>query len=142
MKSNRITTYEHYKSLYTIRDITKSDIINICNQLKQEYLLNHLGIQEFEPESKVEGGILFKSYSGENGPYKSIRFLRNVSWDTAIDSTWEESMEVVIEKYNKIDLFLKAFDFAPKWTQDEKNIFKKVLTNNGFHTSKRGLPIK
>ena len=142
MNSSQISTYAHYKTLYTSRDITKNDIVNVCNELKQSYLTNHLGFQEFEPEPISEGGIRFKLYNGEdNGPYKTIRFLLNTSWPS-IDDEWKTGdAEVVINKNNRIDLFLKAFDGAPKWTTEEKAIFQRTLTNNGFVSSKRGLKI-
>jgi len=83
----------------------------------------------------------FKSFTGKNGPYKSIRFLQNTSWPY-IDEQWKEGeTDVVINKNMRIDLFLKAFDGAPKWTLEEKNLFKKCLANNGFVCSKRGLKL-
>jgi len=148
MKPESIATYEHFKTLYTLRDITKNDIVNICSNLEVGYLINNLGIQKFEPEPITEGGIRFKSYDG-NGTgkyscYKSIRFSGNNSWPFIDKSCpWEyDDMEMVIPRHSRIDLFLKAFHGAPKWTKDEKNIFKMVLTNNGFTSSKRGLNIK
>lgn len=141
MVLNKIVTYENYRHLYTSREITKSDIVNICNELKNEFS----GKQEFEPEKITEGGILFKSYNGEEesfgrkGPYKSIRFIGNSLWKTVDDSWKIGNMEVVIDKHTKIDLFLKAFDEAPSWKISEKNIFKKVLLNNGFTTKKNFL---
>lgn len=148
MTPDRIATYEHFKTLYTSRDITKNDIVNICRHLEVEYLMNNLGNQEFEPEPITEGGIRFKSYDG-NGPgkyscYKSIRFLMNKSWPVVDrENPWQSGdVEIAVPGHTRIDLFLKAFDGAPKWTKEEKNLFKAVLTNNGFVSSKRGLVIK
>ena len=142
MNPSEISTYENFRVCYTSRDITKADIVNICSSLNREFMLNKLGNHEFEPEPITEGGIIFKSYSG-HGPYKSIRFLMNRNWKTVYpDKPWTlNDTEVVLVKNNRIDLFLKAFHGAPKWSNEEKLIFKRVFCNNGFTTNKRGLKI-
>ena len=69
-----ITTYERYKKIYTTRDITKADIVNICSSLTLEFKLNKLGNHEFEPEKISEGGgISFRSISLEFRTQKRIQ---------------------------------------------------------------------
>jgi hypothetical protein len=141
MKSSQIATYEHYKSVYTTRMITKKDIVNICDQLTIEYQLNNLGEEYFEPEAITEGGIVFKSYTMNSGKYKTMRFSMNNKWPT-VDKEWTvEDEDECVPKNFRIDLFLKAFDLAPKWTNEEKKIFLRVLCNNGFVSNKRGIKI-
>ena len=137
--NNIITTYEHYKTIYTTRDITKADIVNICSSLTVEFKKNELGNHEFEPEPITQGGIIFKSFAYR--PYKTMRFNGNTMWPW-IDCEWTENDKtIVLVKQKSIGLFLKAFYDAPKWTPKEKDIFRRVLCNNGFTTNKKGLKI-
>ena len=134
------------------RIITKNDMVNICNDLN-----NIFDECTFIPEPITEGGILFfknKPYiDNAIEPYKTMRFgsCRETKWDWVnpddVMAKWKDNNDVIFTPYirnksnSKISTFLKAFDGAKPWTQEELIIFKRVFLQNGIETTTR-LPAK
>tara|TARA_R110002020_G_scaffold272527_1_gene487645 strand:+ start:108 stop:623 length:516 start_codon:yes stop_codon:yes gene_type:complete len=134
------------------RIITKNDMVNICNDLNLIFTDSL-----FIPEPITEGGILFYKQvpyiKDAKSPYKSMRFggARDTQWyainDKEVMETWKDNQDIIFTPYirnkrnSKISTFLKAFDGAKPWTQEELTIFKRVFFKNDIETTVR-LPAK
>ncbi len=132
-----ITTYTYGYRLISKKDITKNDIIILCNMLNKEFE-NESPKIKFVPEPITEGGIQF-IFEGNERWYKSIRLgIRDkrgkwpyIELSTVFDE-WNQNNDVVINKKNEFQLFLKAFHGAPVFTVDELKIFEKCFEQIGL----------
>ena len=157
---HKISTYTSGYTLLSKKDITKNDIIELCELLTSEYNNGYT----FEPESITEGGIVFKLPEFvRDDKYKSVRlnfkncryggresyfcdFYRGewpfVNKNTMIE--WKNDNYVLLKEKYKIDIFLKSFDGAHPFTIDELKIweycFKKIgLEVKGKYPTKKQL---
>jgi hypothetical protein len=124
-------TYTRAYQLKAIKDITKNDILLLCDYLNT----NFEGIT-FKPEGITEGGIVYHT----NIPryYKSFRLdIRNDvgKWpwirDDVMDE-WRSNNDIIIYKGKVIDPFLKAFYDAPSYTHQELEIWEIGLEQIGL----------
>jgi hypothetical protein len=151
-KMNIDITYCSGFDLKPNNNITKNDMVNICNDLNLIFTDSL-----FIPEPITEGGILFYKNTpyieGAKQPYKSMRFGggRDTQWyiinSDDVMETWKDSQDIIFTPYirnkrnSKVSTFLKAFYGAKPWTQEELIIFKRVFLKNNIETTAR-LPAK
>ena len=125
------------------RNVTKNDIITMCNLLngKDEYSK----LCDFIPEGITEGGILFRfNEECDKKWYKSVRFsgvdYRKVvgewgNWDWVTENVmtdWYGNNDLVFPANIKITIFLKSFHGAPLFTLEELKIWDECFTQIGF----------
>ena len=112
-------TYTSGLSFKTTREITKNDIVTLCNLLNNHELFKD--VCTFEPEPITEGGIIFKYINGENDWYKSMR-MYCCNWSYITDDPmikWLNNNDMVFKKDVRFNTYLKSFREAPVFTQDE-----------------------
>ena len=137
-------TYTRGFQLRAIKDITKNDILLLC-----DFLNDNFENITFEPEAITEGGIVYKTTLSREKYYKTFRLhlndIRKWSWITDdVMSLWRNNEDVLIYKNEIIHPFLKAFYEAPSYTQEELKIweigFSKIgLIVKGKYPSKKSL---
>ena len=137
-----MVTYTAGLKLKTDRIITKHDIITMCKLLNHQKEYSNLC--EFQPEGITEGGILFKFKDNadniDNRWYKSVRLcVKNGQsegeWYFVGDnclSEWNENNDIIFPKNNKFILFLKSFNGAPLFTQEELKIWEECFNKIGI----------
>tara|TARA_B100000900_G_C20405893_1_gene644751 strand:- start:51 stop:545 length:495 start_codon:yes stop_codon:yes gene_type:complete len=156
-----LSTYTSGITFKTEKIITKNDIINMCNILgsKEEYR----NLCEFQPEGISEGGILFKfkdnlcpmckeKNSDIKTWYKTVRLCvhsicANGKWYWVNEDylqDWSGNSDIVFEKNTKFETFLKSFNGAPVFTEEELKIwedsFKEIgIIKVGKYPSKKSL---
>ncbi len=137
-----ITTYLYNYRLISKINITKNDIIILCNMLDKEFEDESPKIK-FVPEPKTEGGIQFL-FEGKEKWYKSIRLgikEKSGNWPyiklSTVFDEWNQNNDVVIYKNNEFQLFFKAFHGAPIFTENELKIFEKCFEKIGLPKKKR-----
>jgi len=114
-------TYSNGPTFELQHDITKGDMISICEKLGLVFGVEHT----FIPEPITEGGIKIENFPNKkNGSYKSIRFHYKEAgkwpWvDLLKLDVWKDNNEVIFTKLGKITTVLKAFHGAPCWSIDE-----------------------
>ena len=137
-----MNTYTSGYDLFFTRNITKGDMVNICNDLTSRFNNGYI----FEPEPMSDGFIYIK-----NQKYKCMRLscfrtplvLPNVmeewkdSKDIFVSKTVEDNFKGKRKHYsstrmgfngqNYIGTFLKSFYDAPAWTIKELELIKDVL---------------
>lgn len=135
-------TYTTGFTLKASRIITKNDMITICELFTSKY--SHSCECEFQPEPICEGGILYKFKKNLDDkciqPYKSLRLCVNgmesrKSWPFVSDnylSEWTGNNEMIIDKDDKITLFLKSFFGAPVFTLEELKIWEECFNQIGL----------
>ena len=91
-----------YTSGYTLiaqKDITKHDIITLCNLLNEEYK----EACTFTPEAISEGGVKYKFIDGGSA-YKSVRLGLRYSYKwpwvntSSVMTDWEHSEDIIVKK--------------------------------------------
>lgn len=120
-------TYTNGLSFITKKEITKNDIVTLCNLLNNHNLFN--GVCTFEPEPITEGGIIFKYVNGEYEWYKSIRF-HSCNWCYITDNpmiNWLNNNDIVFNKDVRFNTYLKSFRNAPVFTQEELKVFEECF---------------
>lgn len=145
-KEKTIKEHQTYTSGYHLkimRNITKKDIVVLCDDLNKTFGDGY----DFRPEAINEGGILFHDFPGKSGNmYKTIRFSsgRTPRWpiinqQSVMDDWKENDTQIFVsnnfyeERYaTKISTFLKAFHGAPCWTKSELEKFEKCFESVGF----------
>lgn len=139
---------EGYK-LHVMRNITKRDMVVLCDLLKTEFdrIYNTTEFQ-FEPEKRAEGGIEFINFPGKTPDmYKDVRFLQcGVSWDPKkqlsrfwpqiippdVSTAWKEDESVIFKHPFKMSTTLQALRGAPSFTKTELEIFERCFNQVGF----------
>jgi hypothetical protein len=130
-----ITTYARGLELKTLKEITKGDIINLCDLLNA--IDEFKDLYTFEPEPICEGGIIYNFKNEKDcNKYKTVRFHSGrLDWPYVnrkeLDK-WRDSSEIIFDKNIKIRTHLKAFDYAPAFTRDELKIWEECFTLIGF----------
>jgi ssDNA-specific exonuclease RecJ len=118
--------------------IIKNDIITMCELLNKEEYYNN--ICTFEPEPLTEGGIIFKFKNNKNDWYKTMRIYftnyNGCEWyivENNVMDEWKNNDDIIANKNNKkIRTFLKSFNNAPRFTQEELKIWEKCFNEIGF----------
>ena len=135
-------TYTNGLTFKTTKDITKNDIINVCNLLNSR--VEYSNLCEFQPEPICEGGIVFKfkQDNPDNKWYKTVRLglgpciifpTRQWPWiDNDYLDKWTGSDDIIIDKNNKFETFLKSFDGAPPFTLNELKIWEECFNTIGI----------
>ena len=148
--SHKINTYTTGFDLFFTRNITKGDMVNICNDLTDKFD----GKYQFEPEPICDGFIYIK-----NLDYKSMRlyYFDNPYVSKNVMEDWKDNNDIFVKKTtdnkfkgrrknyingklypdgcNYYSTMLKAFDEAPAWTIDELLKIKEVLKNYNILTT-------
>ena len=148
--NSHIKTYARGYDLFFTRNITKGDMVNICNDLTNEFDNKYV----FEPEPMCDGFIYIK-----NLKYKCMRMscfhtpfiLPNVmeDWkdckDIFVNKTTDDKFNGKRKTYNSTRIgangcnyygtCLKAFHDAPPWTIEELTKIKDVLFNYDIYTT-------
>jgi hypothetical protein len=141
-----MTTYT-YTSGFNVKcekNITKDDIVNMCNLLSNTD--KYFNLCEFKPEGISEGGIIYEfknSYdknSHDKKPYKSVRFSlndggsrRNWGWiNENVMNEWAENNDIIFNQNDKFTIFLKSLYGAPLFTIDELEIWEKCFNQIGI----------
>ena len=132
-----MSTYTRGFTLKTEKNISKDNIITLCNLLESED--NFSDKCEFKPEAITEGGIQykFKNVSNDNW-YKSVRlgcYNSIGKWYWVNDnylSEWTGNNDIIFEKNKKFTLFLKSFHGAPLFTLEELKIWEKCFNQIGI----------
>ena len=149
MTKLKINTYAVRIPIKSLRDITKSEFVKICNEL-QENFNEHYKTDEysFKPEQISEGGILFENFSSLGyGDYKTMRlyFIDGRCGNESlygfipykVKELWQDDNDVLIPKGRQLFGLLKSFEGAPVWTVKELEIFKKCFNNYGLNMYRR-----
>jgi len=132
-------TYSSSITLKTERIITKDDIITICKLLNNR--VEYSNLCEFKPEGITEGGIVFNfKDSLHNKWYKTVRLCVNRGnsrgkwyWvNENVMSEWYENNDIIFDKNNKFNIFLKSFYGAPLFTLDELKIWEECFNQIGI----------
>jgi hypothetical protein len=157
-----VCTYCEGYDLEPIKNITKDDIVKLCESLQNKFNSTVAGNEKyiFEPECITEGGIVMKSWPGKKEEqYKTMRIWFSKapggSWpfvDNPMELWHDDMLPILnIETYNReylgtsfssrkpkrskkepIHTFLKAFRGAPLWTTKELIIFEHCLDSIGL----------
>ncbi len=137
-------TYTTGLSLKTKNNITKHDIITMCNLLNSN--CEYSNLCEFTPEGISEGGILF-NFKDEFPKewYKSVRLHirfsenrdENGKWNwnwinENVITEWSSNNDIVIQKNIEFTIFLKSFHGAPLFTLDELKIWEECFNQIGI----------
>ena len=120
-------TYTNGLSFLTKKEITKNDIITLCNLLNNHNL--YKDVCTFEPEPITEGGIIFKYNNAEPEWYKSLRFSF-CNWCYIRDKpmvNWLNNNDIVFNKDVRFNTYLKSFRNAPVFTQEELKVFEECF---------------
>ena len=137
--AKNITTYTSGFNYKISQNITKNDIMILCDNLSKEFGEGY----DFEPEGITEGGIKMTNWPNKQEEmYKSLRLCYNRNWPYIKDiKNWKENNDIVFIKNNeKYNTFLKAFDNSPKWTRKELKNFQKCFENIGLYVFKSTIP--
>lgn len=119
-------------SLKASEDVTKGDIIILCNTLNTHGY--YRGLCTFTPECVTDGGIKFNFYN--RSWFKTVRLgivtIENGQWYDATNlDDWINSTEIVFKKGTKINLLLKSFFGAPVFTLDELRVWEYCFSQIG-----------
>lgn len=147
---SKINTYTKGYDLFFTRDITKYDMINICNDLTEKFDNKY----QFEPEPITDGFIYIK-----NLKYKCMRLsCFHAPWvNENVMTEWKNNNDIFVKKttddkfkgrrknygdtnigvygHNYYGTCLKSFYDAPAWTYDELDKIKEVLENYDIKTT-------
>ena len=147
---SKINTYCKGYDLFFTRNITKGDMVNICNELTEKFDNKYI----FEPEPMCDGFIYIK-----NLKYKCMRLssFRTPWIPQNVMEDWKDSKEIFVNKttddkfngkrktysstrigingYNYYCTCLKCFYDAPPWTIEELIKIKEVLFNYDIVTT-------
>jgi hypothetical protein len=147
---SRINTYTSGFDIFITRDITKGDMVNICNELTDKFDNKYI----FEPEPICDGFIYIK-----NQKYKSMRLsCFHAPWvNRNVMEEWKDNKDIFVKKTtddkfngkrktysntrlgangcNYYSTCLKSFYDAPAWSYDELDTIKDVLENYDIRTT-------
>jgi len=146
MTTNTImTTNCHGFTVRTTRNITKGDMISLCNALHEN------DVCKFQPEPITEGGIMFIFQNPDNFLYyKTVRFhlhnrplsqllthpeITDIDWPRVygdVMEQWCNNDDIVFYKDSKIDLYLKSMHGAPVFTIRELKTWVTCLNQIGI----------
>ena len=134
----RLHTYTHGFKLNVLHNLSKGDILSLCNQLSTAFGPGN----EFRPEPIGNGFLIWAQWPGKDAEgYKCMRLFadrdQSYRWPWIhqdVMEDWKENPDIVIPK-GKYYTFLKAFHTAPMWTQDELKRVKECLE---LHPTKAG----
>lgn len=135
-------TYGGGPVLKSTKNITRSDIIKLCELLNE--LPIYKDICKFNIEPILEGGIIFKFLSPDASQwYKTIRLNfrenNNGNWPFIKDGDyelWKASDEILLLNGTKIETFLKSFYGAPAFTTEEIKKIVEQFIKIGFVKSR------
>jgi len=126
-------------SFKTKKNITKNDIITICNLLNSN--CEYSDLCEFTPEGITEGGILY-NFKDEFDKkwYKSVRLCVNFGasggewyWvNKDVMTEWCDNNEIIFKENITFTTFLKSFHGAPAFTLDELKIWEECFKQIGI----------
>ena len=138
---DHITTYTKGFELLITKPISTATLVRICEDINIAFQQIH---PEYtcEPERISEGGIIMTNFPGKkDNMYKSMR-LRFENYPFVppnVMEVWKNDTTVIhcpsmlkCGKENRIQTFLKAFEYAPRWTDQELLIFKNVFAEYGM----------
>ena len=120
----KITCIRGY-TLIAQKDITKHDIITLCNLLNEEYK----DTCTFTPEAISEGGIKYNFIDGGSA-YKSVSLglCYSYKWPwvntSSVMTDWEHSEDIIVKKKGTIYTYLKSLHRAPVFTIDELRLWE------------------
>lgn len=153
MNNTHINTYCNGFQLVALKNISKKEFVELCNDLQNEFN-NYYSTNDysFSPECISEGGIVFNNFNGANG-YKTMRIFFTDK-DTIgcnitnlygyinknIKDEWINDECILIDINTYLGTYLKSFNNAPQWTNNELKIFQKCFNNIGLVINK--LPTK
>jgi hypothetical protein len=127
-------TYTPGLRLKTKKNITKNDIIIMCNLLNGH--CEYSNLCEFTPEGITEGGILFKFNDDFNKNwYKSVRLCVGGCWpwvNEHVMTEWSGNNDGILQINTNFTLFLKSFNGAPLFTLNELKIWEKCFNHIGI----------
>jgi hypothetical protein len=144
-----MATYTNGYSIKSQKNITKHDMIVLCNLLNANPY--YTSICEFTPEGISEGGIKF-NFINQPLFYKSVRL--RVSHGSArgewpivnnnVMMEWIGNSDIILEINKQITIFLKSFHGAPLFTIEELKIWEECfgqigLIKIGKYPSKKSL---
>jgi hypothetical protein len=116
-------TYASGSTFVANRNITKADIVTLCNRLSTDEYKIH-------PEAICEGGLVYKFLTFDT--YKSIRlclpYWPQINWN--VMNEWRNNDDVVIPVDTRFTLFLKS-QRAPAFTPLEIHHIEAGLTSIG-----------
>lgn len=119
-----------YKQLLSTKNITKGDLILLCEYLEEELK------QEFEPEAIAEGGIVYK-----NPPYKAMRIYfgwENYPWvPENVSAAWKNSEDIILPTDRVVITVLKSKD--TKWSKKELEVWLKCLKKIGLVVTRKNV---
>mgnify|MGYP006427551089 CR=1 FL=1 len=122
------TFIKEYK-LVTGKDILKSDIILMCDFLKEKYGAEY----DFIPESISEGGIVFSDFPEKHmykHAYKTIRFNIPSLWPWLPPNAytvWQNDNEILIPKNTLFTIDLRCFRGASDFNDGEISIVESCF---------------
>ncbi len=130
--ASRITTYCSGPWLWIMKDVTKDDFMQICDQMG------------CHPEAICEGGFKFINTPG----YRSIRIYTNAATDMednrrfeynwpfinpeTVAVEWRGNKEILFRKGRYMGTCLKAFDGAYPFTIEELTAFREIWKEYGI----------
>ena len=148
--SLKVNTYTYGYDLFFTRNITKGDMVNICNDLTKEFDNKYI----FEPEPMRDGFIYIKDIK-----YKCMRLsCFRAPWvNENVMEEWKDNNDIFLKKTtddkfngrrksyrdtrtgahgrNYYSTILKSFYDAPPWTIEELTKIKDVLINYDIYTT-------
>jgi len=151
MNNEHINTYCNGFQLVAIKNISKKEFVELCNDLQNEFN-NYYNTNDysFSPECITEGGIVFNNFNGDINGYKTMRIYFTYKFggkkklygyiNNNIKDEWINDESILIDKDKYLGTYLKSFRNAPEWTNDELKIFEKCFNNIGLIINK--LPLK
>jgi hypothetical protein len=111
------------------RDITKKDIVNLCNYMSSLDFYKDRGIV-LAPEAICDGGITYIFKDNPLHYYKTIRFhfKNQISYWPWVErnalNTWKDSNQIIFNKSEIVGTYLKAFHGAPLFDMSEINLIR------------------
>jgi hypothetical protein len=148
--ARRINTYTRGFDIFITRDITKADMVNICNELTEKFDNKY----QFEPEPITDGFLYIK-----NLKYKCMRLsCSHAPWvNSNVMEEWKDNNDIFVKKTtddnfkgrrksyydtkkgvygsNYYGTCLKSLYDAPAWTYDELKTIKEVLEKYDMKTT-------
>ena len=136
--TNKMSTYTKGITFKTEKDITKNDIITMCNLLNNKD--DYINLCVFEPAAISEGGIVYKFKNNNNKWYKSVRLCVKKDYSKGewywinknVINEWIENNDIIFNKDNTFTIFLKSFHGAPVFTLDELKLWENCFNEIGI----------
>lgn len=127
-------TYTGSYNISMTKDITKNDIITLCELLNNRELFH--GICTFEPEPISEGGIIFRYIHPTSDKwYKCIRiemidqYERWPFINKDVMKEWKDNNDLLFNAGSVQGTFLKSSGGAPSFTLEELNSIESCLSS-------------